>query len=58
LARYRKTNGLTQEELAGRAGLDRSFISLLEQGKRVPTIKTLGMLAEIFQIKPEELLAK
>jgi transcriptional regulator with XRE-family HTH domain len=44
--------------LAGLAGLDRSFISLLEQGKRIPTIKTVGKLAEIFDIKPEDLLAK
>ena len=42
----RKQRGLTQSELADRAGLSTSYLSLLEQNKRKdPTLSTIQKLA-------------
>lgn len=41
LKRYRSALNVSQEELAFRAGVDRTFISRLERGIRQPTITTL-----------------
>jgi transcriptional regulator with XRE-family HTH domain len=37
--------GLSQEELADRAGLHRTYISLLERGQRTPSIEVVRQLA-------------
>jgi XRE family transcriptional regulator, fatty acid utilization regulator len=54
----RKIAGLTQQELAERAGVTDSFISLIEHGKR--DIRTAGYetvvrLARALGVEPEEL---
>ncbi|WP_066837191.1 helix-turn-helix domain-containing protein [Rufibacter ruber] len=54
----RKGKGLSQEELAFRCGLDRTYISLLERGLRVPTIVTLFKVSEALGIRPEEFVAR
>jgi len=41
LRRYRSERGITQEELAFQAGVDRTFVYRLEHGVRQPTITTL-----------------
>lgn len=41
LARLRQARGLSQEEVADRADLHRTEISLLELGKRTPRIDTV-----------------
>jgi predicted ATPase/transcriptional regulator with XRE-family HTH domain len=47
LQRYRRAAGLSQEELAERAGLSRRGISDLERGaRRIPRVTTLRRLAE------------
>lgn len=46
LQRRRARAGLSQEELAFRAEVDRTFVSRLERGIRQPTITTLIGLAE------------
>jgi len=46
LAAYRAAAGLTQEELAGRAGLSVDAVSLLERGARSsPRPRTVRLLA-------------
>lgn len=45
LKRARIEAGLSQEELAHQAGVDRTFVSRLERGIRQPTITTLIGLA-------------
>ena len=42
----RKLAGLSQEELAGRAGLQRTHISRIEQGKYAVTLETVQAIAE------------
>ncbi len=59
----REQAGISQESLAADSELDRTYISLLERGKRVPSLTTivkvskgLGMpLSEIIKIAEERL---
>jgi transcriptional regulator with XRE-family HTH domain len=44
--------GLTQEELAGEAGLDRTYPRLLERGMRTPTITVLMRIGEVLSVDP------
>ena len=55
---WRDRLGVSQEELAFRANLHRTYISGVERGVRNPTVVTLGRLAQALQVEPEELLAK
>lgn len=45
LRKVRKSKGLSQEALAMVSGLDRTYISGLERGRRNPTLKIIGQLA-------------
>jgi transcriptional regulator with XRE-family HTH domain len=45
IKQIRLNKGLTQENLAVRSGLTKSYISLLEAGKKVPAIYTLSNIA-------------
>lgn len=47
---YRSKAGLTQKELAQRAGLSASAIQLYELGKRTPKTSTLFLLAEALNV--------
>ena len=38
--------GLTQEDLAGRCTLDRPYLSLIEVGRKQPTLSVLLLLAD------------
>ncbi|HEY1128896.1 MAG TPA: helix-turn-helix transcriptional regulator [Roseateles sp.] len=46
----RQELALTQEDLAGRCDLDRPFISLIEVGKKQPTISVLYRLASALEL--------
>lgn len=48
--------GMSQQELAFESGLDRTFISLLERGKRQPTLTTLFQLSKALGVMPDEML--
>jgi transcriptional regulator with XRE-family HTH domain len=50
LIEQRKTAGLSQEELAFRADLHRTQISLLETGKRVPRLDTVLKLVGALEV--------
>jgi len=56
LKTLRKEANLTQEQLAFNSDLDRTYISLLERGLRVPTIITVFKLSEALNIPPEEFI--
>ena len=45
IKQIRNKNGLTQEVLSARSGLTKSYISLLEAGKKIPAISTLSRIA-------------
>ncbi|HEY0517259.1 MAG TPA: helix-turn-helix transcriptional regulator [Solirubrobacteraceae bacterium] len=57
LRREREAAGLTQEELAHRARLHRTTISLHERGKRMPGLDTIVCLTWALELgSPDELL--
>lgn len=58
LRSFRTARDISQEELAFRAGVDRTFISRLERGIRQPTITTLIGLAAAMEITAGELVAE
>jgi transcriptional regulator with XRE-family HTH domain len=56
LKRRRSALNIPQEELAFRAGVDRTFISRLERGLRQPTITTLIRLGAALGISATDLV--
>ncbi|MEP2892365.1 helix-turn-helix domain-containing protein [Tateyamaria sp.] len=55
LSRLRKTRGLSQEELAHRAGIDRTFVSGCERLVRNPTLTTVEKIAAGLEVDPAEM---
>jgi transcriptional regulator with XRE-family HTH domain len=55
LRNARKNKGLSQEKLAELANLDRTYISLLERGKRNPSLVCITYLCKALDISLSEL---
>ena len=53
LRRFRHQSGLTQEELAARAGLNRNYVGMIEREENSPTVDTLEKLAAVLKIEPQ-----
>ncbi|MGN6467939.1 MAG: helix-turn-helix domain-containing protein [Rhizobiaceae bacterium] len=49
--------GISQEELANRAGIDRTYVSGIERGVRNPTVAILARLAAELDTTASDLLA-
>jgi transcriptional regulator with XRE-family HTH domain len=58
LRRAREEAGLTQEQLAEKAGLHRTYVSLLERGKKSPTLVVLFRLCGALGLRPSTLVAR
>ncbi len=56
--RHRLRLRLTQEDLAAETDLKRSYLSELENGRRNPTVRVLGRLADALGVEPAELLRR
>ena len=56
LRQARLKAGMTQEVLAGKTRLTREYISLLESGKRSPTIAVFIRLARAVGLAPSDLI--
>lgn len=56
LRRVRKEVGLTQEQLAHAAEVDRTFVGMIERGERQPTVRVLFRLAEALNVEPAALI--
>lgn len=52
----RLAKGWSQEHLAFEAGLQRSYISELETGKRNPTLDVVEAIARVLEVKVADLL--
>lgn len=48
--------GISQEELADRAGVDRSYGSRIERGSANPSVEILAKLAEVLGVTVASLL--
>ena len=56
LRRTRVATGLSQEELADRAGLHRTYISSVERGERNVSLETIFLLAQALGVEPADLV--
>lgn len=57
LREIRLERGLSQEKLGELAGLDRTYISSAERGRRNVTLKAIHKLAEALDVDPGDLLS-
>lgn len=57
LRQKRKEAGLTQEQLAHDADVQRNYVSLIERGIHYPTIAVLFKLANALKCPPSELVS-
>lgn len=46
----RKSQGLSQEKLAEKAGLHRTYIGALERGEKSPTVETLSKIVAALDV--------
>jgi transcriptional regulator with XRE-family HTH domain len=56
LRRMRRAKGLSQEELADLASVNRNYIGMLEREENAATVDMLEKLAEVLEIDPVEFL--
>jgi transcriptional regulator with XRE-family HTH domain len=56
LRRLREARGMSQEELAFRAGYSRQQVSLIERAAVNPTLDAIFLLSEALAVAPSELL--
>lgn len=56
IKKYREALNLSQEKLSELANISQDYVSLIERGKRIPSIKRLCMLAKALCVEPYELL--
>jgi len=56
VAKHRRTKGLSQEALAEKADLDRTYLSDIERGVRNPGIKNVIIIAKSMGISAADLL--
>jgi transcriptional regulator with XRE-family HTH domain len=58
LRQRRLAAGLTQEALAEKAGIDRTYVSILEREKQSPTVDTLIRLCRAMGVLASDVLAE
>lgn len=58
LKERRSELGLTQEDVAGAAEIDRPFITLIESARKQPTVSVLWRLATAVDLTPAEFVAR
>jgi transcriptional regulator with XRE-family HTH domain len=58
LREARERAGLSQEQLAFRAGVDRTYVSQLENDKKSPTVQTLFRLCSAMKTSPAAVVAR
>jgi transcriptional regulator with XRE-family HTH domain len=56
LRQARERSGLSQEALALKAEVDRTFVSRSERGERQPALATVFLLAKALEVEPWELI--
>jgi transcriptional regulator with XRE-family HTH domain len=56
LRRLRQDRGLTQEELADLAGVNRNYVGMIEREENAASVDVLEALAKGLEVRPAELL--
>ena len=54
LRRLRNNSGLSQEDLADRAQINRNYVGMLEREEHSATVDMLEKLAEVLDVDPAE----
>ena len=54
LKERRNELGLTQEDVAGAAGIDRPYVTLIEATRKQPTVSVLWRLAVAIDLTPQD----
>ena len=52
----RKEKGLSQDVLSGLAGIGRTHLTMIENGKKNPNFETIWKIALALELKPSELV--
>jgi transcriptional regulator with XRE-family HTH domain len=55
LRELRRAQGLSQEELAFRAGIHRNYLGGIERGERNPALENIIAIAKALAVDPSEL---
>ena len=58
LRRLRQERGLSQEELADRAEVNRNYVGMLEREENAATVDTLEKLAAVLEVDPVAFFAR
>ncbi|WP_126456846.1 helix-turn-helix domain-containing protein [Sulfuriflexus mobilis] len=58
LKELRLQKGISQEELADRASLHRTYISQIERGLKSPSLRSLGQIADALEVTLSNLIKK
>jgi len=58
LRRLRQAKGLSQEELADRADINRNYVGLLEREEHAATVDMLEKLAAVLEVDPVAFFAR
>ena len=58
LREARQKAGLTQEALADAASVDRTYVGLLENGRRQPSLSAIFAIASALEMTPELLVRR
>ncbi|KKS13080.1 MAG: Helix-turn-helix domain protein [Candidatus Magasanikbacteria bacterium GW2011_GWA2_41_55] len=56
IARIREAKGMSQGDICRITGMDRGYISRVENGSKNPTISNLEKIAKALDVNPDELL--
>jgi transcriptional regulator with XRE-family HTH domain len=58
IKRVRESLQKSQEALAFDAGIHRTYVSLIERGRKSPTLTVIVKLAKALNVRPSELLRR
>lgn len=58
LKQLRKTNGLTQDELANKLGIKRSLVGAYEEGRAEPPVQNLKNISKVFGVSIDDFVSK
>ena len=56
MKRIRLEKGMTQGDICRKLGLDRAYISNIENGNKNPTLTTIEKIAKALNVNPDSLL--
>ena len=54
--KFREDKGLSQEELAFRAGVHRTYIGMIERGEKNITLRNIQKIAKALEVEIKELV--